>query len=49
MNLTVAPYGWGMALSIDVQLLLEDTASHLKRLMRDPGWRNRYRRAGTMR
>ena len=35
MNLTVAPYGWGMALSIDVQLLLEDTASHLKRLMRD--------------
>ena len=36
MNLTVAPYGWGMALSIDVQVLLEDTASHLNRLMRDP-------------
>ena len=35
MNLTVAPYGWGTALSIDVQLLLEDTASHLNRLMRD--------------
>ena len=36
LNLTVAPYGWGMALSIDVQVLLEDTTSHLNRLMRDP-------------
>ena len=35
MNLTVAPYGWGTALPIDVQVLLEDTASHLNRLMRD--------------
>ena len=36
MNLTVAPYGWGTALPIDVQVLLENTASHLNRLMRDP-------------
>ena len=36
MNLTVAPYGWDTALPVDVQVLLEDTASHLNRLMRDP-------------
>ena len=36
MNLTVAPYGWGTALPVDAQVLLEDTASHLNRLMRDP-------------
>ena len=34
--ITVSPYGWGTALPINVQVLLEDTASHLNRLMRDP-------------
>ena len=35
MMITVSPYGWGTALPINVQVLLEDTASHLNRLMRD--------------
>ena len=36
MNITVAPYGWGTAKPIDVQVLLEDAATSLTRLMRDP-------------
>ena len=36
MNLAVSPYGWGTALPVDVQVLLEDTASFLNRLMREP-------------
>ena len=35
MMITVSPYGWGSALPVNVQLLLEDTASHLNRLMRN--------------
>ena len=35
MMITVSPYGWGTALPINIQVLLEDTASHLNRLMRD--------------
>ena len=35
MDITVAPFGWGTSRPRDVQVLLEDTASHLNRLLRD--------------
>ena len=36
MRTVVAPYGWGAAHPIDIEVLLTDVASHLSRLLRCP-------------
>ena len=36
MNILVAGSGWGLARALDIQVLLENTASHLNQFLRSP-------------